>query len=162
MGLRGPKPSTHCRRGHDLAVVGTYKSGDRRACRKCFLDWTKGPKGRAWRKNNAHKIREYQRKSRVRRASAIRDDRLQRRFGISIEEYTDLLNRQNGVCAICGKRETATLRGKPMNLAVDHDHGIGGKVRGLLCKACNGGLGIFEDDEIRMEAAIAYLRKARA
>jgi hypothetical protein len=32
-----------------------------------------------------------------------------------------------------------------------------GKVRGLLCNACNTAIGLFEEDTVRLSGAIAYL-----
>jgi|ERR1035437_5703767 hypothetical protein len=74
------------------------------------------------------------------------------------EEYTRLLRLQNNVCAICYKEETVCdyRTGKPKKLAVDHAHNTG-IVRGLLCQACNHGLGVFEDDPSRLHRAAAYL-----
>lgn len=54
---------------------------------------------------------------------------------------------QRGVCAIC-------LTGKPVH--VDHDHRTG-RVRGVLCFSCNGGLGQFRDPVDALEPAIDYL-----
>lgn len=42
--------------------------------------------------------------------------RLVRLYGITLGEYTDLLEQQKGVCAICGRPP------KTRKLAVDHDH----------------------------------------
>ena len=66
-------------------------------------------------------------------------------------EYETMLDRQNGVCAIC--------KGKPKGerLAVDHVHGTE-KVRGLLCGPCNRALGLFKDDPVRLAVAIEYLK----
>lgn len=72
-------------------------------------------------------------------------------LGITNEDYSRMLDEQNGVCAIC--HSPAPERGR---LAVDHNHATG-KVRGLLCHSCNYGLGCFKDDPVYLEAAAAYL-----
>jgi len=61
-----------------------------------------------------------------------RNSDLRRRFGISIEQYEELLEQQGGGCALCGK--TPDQEGKA--LAVDHNHSTG-EVRGILCGYCN-------------------------
>ena len=80
--------------------------------------------------------------------------RLARFYGISREQYEVLLARQGGVCGICRKPPQEPL-------CVDHSH-ITGRVRGLLCRKCNTGLGSYDDDASLMAAGIAYLRKAAA
>ena len=79
-----------------------------------------------------------------------------RLYGLSHEDYLDLLETQGGVCAICHQPETMTYKGSPKSLCVDHDHDTG-KVRGLLCAACNFALGKFQDDPARLRAAADYL-----
>jgi hypothetical protein len=78
-----------------------------------------------------------------------------RRHGMSLEEYERLLALQGGVCAICQK---APRRGL---LCVDHCHRTG-MIRGLLCAKCNSGLGFYDDDPNRTQAATHYLRAAYA
>jgi hypothetical protein len=56
-----------------------------------------------------------------------------RRYGIGAAEFDELDAQQGGVCAICGRESPEH---------VDHDHETG-KVRGILCFNCNGGLGQF-------------------
>ena len=73
-------------------------------------------------------------------------------YGITPEEYEILFQQQNGVCAICGQPP------KKFRLAVDHDH-ESGIVRGLLCRSCNRGIGIFRDDPYLLQLAVAYLLK---
>lgn len=80
-----------------------------------------------------------------------------KRYGITTEQYLTMLEEQGGVCRICGNAETATTpTGRSKALAVDHCH-KSNRVRGLLCDACNKGLGAFEDDVVRLTAAIKYL-----
>lgn len=74
-------------------------------------------------------------------------------YGLTPEQYLDMLEEQQGKCAICNEVPT-TKRG----LAVDHDHATG-KVRGLLCTGCNTALGSFKDNEELLTSAIEYLRK---
>lgn len=77
-------------------------------------------------------------------------------YGITETEYLRLLEAQGGLCAICGKPETKTYKGTLGLLAVDHNHQTG-EVRGLLCSACNVGLGSFRDDRELLEKALNYL-----
>jgi hypothetical protein len=90
--------------------------------------------------------REYRRENR----EAERSGHLRRTFGLTLEEYEQLLAAQGGRCAIC--------RSEPgkISLHVDHDHETG-KVRGLLCFRCNGGAGQFKEDVELLARAIDYL-----
>lgn len=79
-----------------------------------------------------------------------------RRYGISIDAYDELMQKQNGVCASCGEREVHSRKNKIMSLSVDHCH-VTGKVRGLLCNNCNVALGHLKDDPERIKALLKYL-----
>ena len=83
---------------------------------------------------------------------------LKRTYNLSKDDFTKILNLQNGVCAICGHPERRKNRRGIYRLSVDHDHKTG-KVRGLLCIKCNQHLGWFEKhgDEI-----IQYLKDSTA
>ncbi len=72
------------------------------------------------------------------------------RYGITSEEYRNVLQKQDSKCAICG-----AVPGK-RSLHVDHDHETG-KIRGLLCHKCNVGLGHFSDDPNLLIKASKYL-----
>ena len=77
-----------------------------------------------------------------------------RKYKITIENYNNILVKQNHRCAICGKDEVDN--GK--YLAVDHNHKTG-KVRGLLCNQCNSGLGFYKDDINILLKAVIYLEE---
>lgn len=70
---------------------------------------------------------------------------------------TSLIAEQGGRCAICWTA-FSMLRSKYVH--IDHDHRTG-LVRGVLCAACNSGLGFFDDNPVVIDAAAAYLRRAR-
>lgn len=76
---------------------------------------------------------------------------LERRYGITLKQYDEMLEQQNGVCTICGGINSDGRR-----LCVDHSHKTN-KVRGLLCNNCNRKLGIVEDIGF-MRAANLYLK----
>lgn len=61
-----------------------------------------------------------------------RDAYLRRVYGITLEQYNELLDRQGGGCAICGK----TPKEEGRSLAVEHDH-VSGFIRGVCCLYCN-------------------------
>jgi len=86
----------------------------------------------------------------MRRKESNRSCTMMSRYGITIEEYDVMLKRQNYVCAICQNKCSTGKR-----LAVDHDHDTK-KVRGLLCRKCNRGLGHFRSVE-DLRKAILYL-----
>lgn len=76
---------------------------------------------------------------------------LKRKFDMTAEEYNDMLQDQDGVCAICFHTCSTGSR-----LSVDHCHNTL-ENRGLLCKSCNVGIGNFGDDVVNLRAAIDYL-----
>jgi hypothetical protein len=76
-------------------------------------------------------------------------------FGL--EQYKNLLQEQNKVCAICLNPNT-NGRKDSNNLYVDHDHN-NGKVRGLLCSNCNRMLGLVRDNICTLTNAVKYLQK---
>lgn len=77
---------------------------------------------------------------------------LRKRYGITLKTYNSLLEKQNGVCAICGRGP-----GK-RRLHVDHCHKTG-KVRELLCSNCNSALGKVGDNIGLLNKLIEYLGK---
>jgi hypothetical protein len=94
------------------------------------------------------KLKEYYQKNK----NNWKNNNLQKKYKISLDEYNDLLQKQNFKCAICHTERCSS--GK--SFAVDHDH-KNGKVRGLLCKNCNLGLGLFKDNIEIVKKVILYL-----
>ena len=102
-------------------------------------------------------------KSNEGRAITRRKNRLKRRYNLSLEKIDEMLLAQKSRCLIC---ETPLLSPSMLpriqdestgtRAVVDHDHNDG-HVRGLLCSACNAGLGQFEDDIELLMKAIMYL-----
>lgn len=83
-----------------------------------------------------------------------------RQYGITSETYTQQLYNQGGVCAICRHVDAKSgQNGQPQRLAVDHCHKTG-KIRGLLCSACNLMLGNAQDDPRLLRLAASYLEQA--
>lgn len=80
---------------------------------------------------------------------------LKSNYGLTVEEYDVLLEKQGRGCAVCGSLDSKTTRTK--YLFVDHCHKTG-EIRGLLCHKCNVALGLFEDNIEVLEKATAYLR----
>jgi len=78
-----------------------------------------------------------------------RDYRFKRKYGISLEEYHEMVKQRKGKCDICGQVPDKIL-------TVDHDHKTN-RVRGLLCHYCNTGLGHFGDSIQGINKALRYL-----
>lgn len=79
-------------------------------------------------------------------------------YGIGLEEYQAMLEKQAGLCAICNNPETKlhSTSKAVMPLSVDHCHETN-RVRGLLCSQCNFMIGLANDDISRLQQAIEYL-----
>lgn len=78
-------------------------------------------------------------------------------YGLTPSDYHALLVAQHGLCAICRATSVGQRRnGRALPLHVDHCHTTG-RVRGLLCQACNRGIGFFKEQPSRIRAALAYL-----
>ena len=71
-----------------------------------------------------------------------------KKYGMGKAEYYELLDAQEGVCAIC--------KGVERDFMVDHCHKTG-VIRGLLCRKCNTGLGMFDDVPNLLRQAADYL-----
>jgi hypothetical protein len=93
-------------------------------------------------------VAEYQSGERARNKKAAF---VRQRYGIDLETYEAHMAAPDGVCPCCGK----TGRKK---MCLDHDHATGA-IRGVICSACNSGIGLLGDDLAGLHRAIAYLER---
>jgi len=154
----------------DFSIHNHKKGQHRNFCKKCQAKWSKkfnksrhGKELRKdWNEKNQEKIAQYRElykndpEKKVRSKQYHREYWLKENFNMTLEEYGNLLQRQNGRCAICGT-DKPYLKGNK-NFPVDHDPKTG-MVRGLLCHNCNVGLGNFRHDLSLLQKAIDYLGK---
>lgn len=86
-------------------------------------------------------------------------DWLQRRYGISVDDFEHILASQNDKCAL--KYCPVRLDSGDSTPHVDHDHGAG-KIRGILCTNCNLLLGAAYDDVDILISCVIYLLKTKS
>lgn len=102
--------------------------------------------------------KEYQRLWRAKNPLRAKAQDLKRKYGISLERYTEMYQEQKGKCAICGTNGTPfdSRNGSTTTLVVDHCH-QSKKIGCLLCPNCNKGLGFLQDSVDILEKAMVYL-----
>jgi hypothetical protein len=76
-----------------------------------------------------------------------------KKYGLTFDQYNQMLDRQNKCCAMCKLPPSANKR-----LSIDHCHSTG-KVRGLLCSNCNFILGLAKDSPAVLKNGAYYLEK---
>lgn len=123
-----------------------------------------GPGNWEWAKTpSADDVRAYMKDYYAKNSDRGRDQRFQKRYGISLAEFDAMYEAQDGRCAVCAKQEKVRhrVRGSTIRkLSIDHDHDTG-EARALLCGDCNRGLGMFCDDPDLLLKAAAYLKSHR-
>lgn len=107
-------------------------------------------------------VREDQRRFRDSQPDYNHARNLQRRYGLSVDEYQTLLANQNFACPICEVEISNTIEYKGKRpVAVDHNHDTG-DVRGILCSMCNLMLGHARENTSILYRAIVYLSERGA
>jgi hypothetical protein len=84
-----------------------------------------------------------------------RDAHYKHKYGVTLEEFRSILERQHHRCVVCGESPSKSTQKKFWNL--DHDHDTD-KVRGVLCTPCNLTLGVAKESIPRLQRCLAYLR----
>lgn len=78
------------------------------------------------------------------------------KYGLSKEEYINLIKKSKGECCICGVK--FDNRNKYSGPFVDHNHKTG-KVRSVICNRCNRLIGMAEENIDIFKNIINYLKK---
>ena len=105
------------------------------------------------RANNREYMRSYMKTEAGK--TAVRKHRLKKNYGLTLDDFNSLLARQKFSCACCG---TKNPKGNSNQWHVDHCH-VTGEVRGLLCNACNIGIGCLGDNLQGIRNALYYLER---
>ena len=113
------------------------------SCKQCGADL---------RANNGNKYaKKWRQLHPAERKISSRKSQFKSLYGITIDGFDLMYNKQDGKCACCGK-DNGSRR-----LAVDHDHSTG-KVRGLLCSKCNTAIGLCNDNPAILDVIAKYIR----
>lgn len=107
---------------------------------------------RRLRQKDPEKHNEATRKWRANNPEKIKANTIRKRYGITLEQWDELFQKQEGKCRICEIHRDNSAK----DLAVDHCHDTG-KVRGLLCVRCNRAIGLLNDDPVLLRKAVKYL-----
>lgn len=177
------KVCTHCQQEKpvsDFATNQRYKDGYYAYCDECVSTVSKEiyaknrekrlAQMKAWKAANPEKVRAANQRwnaangdlrRQLDRERGVKYPRRatfyhwKRYFGLTPEAHAALIAAQDGKCRVCG---VAFEPGRGEKSAhVDHDH-KSGKVRGIICRECNLGIGHFRDDLALLEKAVVYLR----
>lgn len=112
------------------------------------------------RKENPERYKEYGIKYNHLNYVQYQAKRTARKYGLSYDDYIEMIKLSNDKCAICNQEEKRRLgkQEKLTQLSIDHNHKTG-KVRDLICYGCNLIIGYAEDDIQLLKNAINYLEK---
>lgn len=113
----------------------------------CWCKLCKCEDSKIFRKNNPELMKKQSRRL-----------KLKFRYGLTPDEYDQMFKEQNGLCAICGKKETQCNQYGIQRLSVDHNH-QNGKVRQLLCNRCNLLVGPMENNLELVDVVLDYLKE---
>ena len=130
------------------AIKKRYRDSHKEFLRNSGRDYSKSHRDqsnkhrRQWRRDNPERVKE---------------EKLKFRFNITLNDYNKLLEQQENQCGICATlfdfKNSCGLKYP----SVDHCHDSTKKVRGLLCRRCNSGLGGFNDNIDFLKKALLWL-----
>ena len=146
---------------HDIKMPKTTQTTGTKTCTKCGNTkdinefYKRGGKISPETKHNHCKDCTRKRIKQTHDPLKYRNQHLKRNYGITLNDYNQMLTEQKHQCVVCGTTEPGGKHGKFM---VDHCHSTG-KVRGLLCKSCNIALGEVGDNTQTLQSMIEYLQE---
>lgn len=123
--------------------------GHHTQCKKCRSEYTSRYRAK-YPEESRQAVSNWVKEDPARNVSSHKRSNLKKFYGLSLEGYEKMLIQQNGCCLICSIKMNSPH--------VDHCHETG-RIRGLLCATCNGGLGMFKDCVPLLEKAIGYLKR---
>lgn len=123
--------------------MGCYRSRCVSCHNKSSRDWAKRNPERARRISRKHE------KTRKRFGNIIK------KYGLTEAAYDEILEAQDHTCPICQRKLIRAHR----HTVVDHCHQTN-RVRGILCRNCNTGIGQLRDDPKLLLRAARYLETA--
>jgi hypothetical protein len=154
----GKKQCTGCLEVKPLEQYGKATNGLGGRASQC--NTCKAEKSRQYRKDNPDPHKNWDAGRYQRRKREMRDRFLQRTYGVTLERFEEMVEEQQGGCALCGRTPDPEAKGNSGSLHMDHDHETGSSRR-PLCHDCNNGLGRFLDDPDLLERAADYIRSFR-
>jgi hypothetical protein len=128
------------------------KDGLHNHCKKCNKDYRERP-GNKERKYSYQK--EWSIANRERRNERQRNANMKMNHGITLDDFNQMFDGQDGKCPICGNL-FESREGRKIH--VDHNHETG-LIRDLLCNHCNLLIGYAKENINTLLGAIAYLEK---
>lgn len=130
-------------------VCGSTEFTTRNRCKPCNREIERARRAKDPEKRRA---RDAERSRQWRRANPdkLREQLLRQLYGLTPEQFTEILRAQGNACAICRKPSS--------DYCVDHCH-VTRRVRGVLCRPCNIGIGQFRDDPALLLKAAEYVEE---
>lgn len=121
-----------------------HKDGLKTECRNCRSDYVK-----KYRLIHGDEMRQKNKEWEIKNPNKRRNSMYKGNYGITLDQYEEMVKIQEGKCLLCDK----VPKGR---LCIDHCH-KNGRIRGLLCRSCNGALGVLGETLESIKKVERYL-----